>query len=72
MPAAQNAIETAAPTMIATRGTPRCSSQPAARLPATFTMVTSAVTIAAVEVEKPRRSTCRVGRKPTTANQQQE
>ena len=70
MPAAQTAIESVAPTMMATLGTRRCSIQPAARLPATFTIVTTAVTIAAVEVEKPSRSTCRVGRKPTTANQQ--
>ncbi len=71
MPAAQNAIEIVVPTMITTRGQPRCSSQPAARMPPTFTMVTSAVTTAAVEMSKPRRSICRVGRKPTTAYQQQ-
>ena len=37
-----------------------------------FTMVTSVVTIAAVSCVKCRRSTCKVGRKPTTANQQHE
>jgi len=35
-------------------------------------MVTTAVTMAAVEVEKPRWSTCRVGRKPMTVYHQQE
>ena len=72
MPAAQNAMEIAAPAITAARGRPRCSRTPAKRFPATFTAVTSAVTIAAVAVEKPRRSTCKVGRKPTMASQQQE
>jgi len=67
-----SAIETEAPTISTTRGRPCRISQPAARLPTTFTNVTAAVKIAAVEVEKPRWSTCNVGRKPMTVYQQQE
>src|ERR1700730_10280493 len=70
MPAAHSAIEAEAPTIRTTLGRPCRISQPAARLPPTFTMVTAAVMMAAVEVEKPRRSTCRVGRKPMTVYQQ--
>jgi len=70
--AGRRAIEAAAPTITTPLVTPCRISQPAPRLPPTFTMVTAAVTTAAVEVEKPRWSTCNVGRKPMTAYQQHE
>ena len=71
-PAAQKDMATAAPAITKPRGMPRCRSQPVARFPATLEMVTAAVTMAARAGGKPSRSTCRVGRKPMMANQQDE